>query len=115
MEKYKTMGELVQERIDEKPWYKKIMVLSERIVLALSAFTMVFALVSIALSVGMNMGKIAEDAGILKQIRTWGPGIPALIILYNMLYKIKIYMSIRKEQIEARNENYGKEEKKIEK
>ena len=73
------MEELVQERIDEKPWYKKILVLSEKIVLALSVFTMVYALVSIALSVGMNMGKIAKDTGILKQIRTWEPGISALI------------------------------------
>ena len=70
MGKYKSRDELVQERIDEKPWYKKILVLSERIVLALSAFTIVYALVSIALSVGMNMGKIAEDAGIVNYSAT---------------------------------------------
>lgn len=93
----KTINELVQERMDAKPWYKKPFIIPERYLSKVSFVTLVLAILSFGMTMLMAFGKMPVDTGIVLNIRVGIPFVMALFVFYNWEYMRIVRKNICKE------------------
>lgn len=97
----KTINELVQERMDAKPWYKKLFIIPDKYEGIAAIVLLILAIISLVMSTLMIIGTIPEDTGIISNLRIYGLFILSLFLLYNMIYKRRVRKNVCREVMET--------------